>query len=140
MRVFLRLLIILIGMTVWGITKILFHGGGILEAGVIAAVTIWAANAVNKSFSKARVNLEFSNSLPSESQSLIEQKIRETEEGIYEFIAEEFETNSIDKGLWLRLFSECGGDETQAKVLYIKQRFEKLAVIERARIKEDYYK
>lgn len=85
-------------------------------------------------------DLEFSNSLPSESQSLIEQKIRETEEGIYEFIAEEFETDSIDKGLWLRLFSECGGDETQTKVLYIRQRFEKLAVIERARIKQEYYK
>ena len=48
------------------------------------------------------------------------------EEPIYATIAMELETGSTDKGLWTRLFAECSGDEKQMKVLYIKQRAERL--------------
>jgi S1-C subfamily serine protease len=46
MRVFYRLIIILIGVVVWSVVKSQLHGG-VIEAGIIAAVTLWAANAVN---------------------------------------------------------------------------------------------
>ncbi|MFZ5620684.1 MAG: DUF4328 domain-containing protein [Pseudomonadota bacterium] len=58
------------------------------------------------------------------------------EERIYEAIARELETGSIDKGLWIRLFAECNGDENRTKVLYIKQRAEKLIYNERSRLAE----
>ncbi|MCX5883133.1 MAG: hypothetical protein NTU74_15430 [Deltaproteobacteria bacterium] len=48
------------------------------------------------------------------------------EERIYAAIATELETGATDKGLWTRLFAECSGDEKQMKVLYIKQRAERL--------------
>lgn len=48
------------------------------------------------------------------------------EDRVYRQIAEELETGATDKGLWTRLFAECGGDEKQTKVLYIKQRAERL--------------
>lgn len=58
------------------------------------------------------------------------------EERIYAVIAKEFETGGEDKGLWTRLFSECGGDEIQTKVLYIKQRAERLISAERLRLEQ----
>jgi hypothetical protein len=48
------------------------------------------------------------------------------EERIYTAIASELEGGVADKGLWTRLFAECGGDEKQTKVLYIKQRAQRL--------------
>lgn len=48
------------------------------------------------------------------------------EDRIYASIAMELETGETDKGLWTRLFAECSGDEKQIKVLYIKQRAERL--------------
>ena len=48
------------------------------------------------------------------------------EDDVYDQIAKEFETGVADKGLWTRLFAECEGDERQTKVLYIKQRAERL--------------
>lgn len=53
------------------------------------------------------------------------------EEPIYATIAMELETGSTDKGLWTRLFAECSGDEQQIKILYIKQRAERLISAER---------
>jgi hypothetical protein len=52
---------------------------------------------------------------------------------IYAKIAKELETGSMIKGLWTRLYAECDGDEKRAKVLYIKQRAEKLIAAERLR-------
>ncbi len=54
-------------------------------------------------------------------------------DSIYAVVAEELETGKTDKGLWTRLFAECGGDEKQVKVLYIKRRAEKLLEAEMAR-------
>lgn len=56
------------------------------------------------------------------------------EDRVYAQIAEELETGIADKGLWTRLFAECSGDEKQTKVLYIKQRAERLIEAEKARI------
>ncbi len=55
------------------------------------------------------------------------------DERIYAGIAGELETGGIDKGLWTRLFAECDGDEKRTKVLYIRQRAERLIAAERAR-------
>jgi serine/threonine protein kinase len=52
------------------------------------------------------------------------------EERIYTAVAKELETGGVDKGLWTRLFAECSGDERQIKVLYIKQRAERLITAE----------
>ena len=52
---------------------------------------------------------------------------------IYAKIAKELETDSMTKGLWTRLYAECDGDETRTKVLYIRQRAEKLIAAERMR-------
>lgn len=58
------------------------------------------------------------------------------EDRIYRQIAEELETGATDKGLWTRLFAECSGDEKQTKVLYIKQRAERLISAERLRLEQ----
>lgn len=58
-------------------------------------------------------------------------------DAIYEEIAREMETGKTEKGLWTRLFAECSGDEQQTKVLYIKQRAEKLISAERARLEQE---
>ena len=42
---------------------------------------------------------------------------------IYEKISEEIDNNSINKGLWLKLFSENNGDTDKTKIQYIKERF-----------------
>lgn len=55
------------------------------------------------------------------------------DERSYAEIARELETGGIDKGLWTRLFAECDGDEKRTKVLYIRQRAERLIAAERAR-------
>ena len=55
------------------------------------------------------------------------------DERIYAGIAGELETGSMDKGLWTRLFAECDGDEKRTRVLYIRQRAERLIAAERAR-------
>lgn len=56
------------------------------------------------------------------------------EDHVYAEIAKELETGVADKGLWTRLFAECGGDEKQTKVLYIKVRAERLISSERLRL------
>lgn len=55
------------------------------------------------------------------------------EDGIYAIVAGELESGNTDKGLWTRLFAECGGDEKQTEVLYIKRRAEKLMAAESIR-------
>lgn len=58
------------------------------------------------------------------------------EDRVYRQIAEELETGATDKGLWTRLFAECGGDEKQTKVFYIKQRADRLVSAERQRLEQ----
>ena len=58
-------------------------------------------------------------------------------EAIYEKIAKEMDTGKTEKGLWIRLFAECNGDEQKTKVLYIKHRAEKLTSAEHARLEQE---
>lgn len=58
------------------------------------------------------------------------------EDLIYALIAEELEAGLPEKGLWTRLFAECGGDEKQTQVLYIKQRAQRLIAAECLRFKQ----
>lgn len=62
------------------------------------------------------------------------QEVGVDEDHIYASIARELETDAAQKGLWTKLFAECGGDEKQTKVLYIKQRAERLIYEERSRL------
>ena len=71
--------------------------------------------------------------VPPESQRTIPPPTIIDDERIYAEIARELETGGIDKGLWTRLFAECDGDEKRTKVLYIRQRAERLIAAERAR-------
>ncbi|GHU07457.1 hypothetical protein AGMMS50225_04410 [Betaproteobacteria bacterium] len=58
------------------------------------------------------------------------------EDRIYAVIASELEEGVANKGLWMRLFAECCGDEKQTKVLYIKQRADRLISAERWRLQQ----
>ena len=58
------------------------------------------------------------------------------EDAIYTAIAQELETGSTDKGIWIRVFAECDGDENQTKARYIKERAERLITAERARLEQ----
>jgi hypothetical protein len=77
---------------------------------------------------------QLSKPVPPENHSTIPLQAAIDEERVYAEIAKELETGVADKGLWTRLFAECGGDEKQTKVLYIKQRVERLIASERARL------
>jgi hypothetical protein len=48
------------------------------------------------------------------------------ENSLYETVAKELDTGDVQKGLWTKLYSECGGDETQVKVKYIQERIASL--------------
>jgi hypothetical protein len=48
------------------------------------------------------------------------------EEQVYAQIAKEIESGTVDQGLWTRLLAQTNGDEKRTKVLYIKQRAERL--------------
>jgi uncharacterized RDD family membrane protein YckC len=76
----------------------------------------------------------FTNAVPPENHIPIPLQPVADEEFVYAEIAKELETGVADKGLWTRLFAECGGDEKQMKVIYIKQRVERLIASERVRL------
>mgnify|MGYP003386793277 CR=1 FL=1 len=52
------------------------------------------------------------------------------EDQLYEQIAQELETNTLDKGLWTKAYAQAGGDDQQTRVLYIKARFSRLLAME----------
>ena len=54
------------------------------------------------------------------------------EDRLYAQIAQELDTNTVDKGLWTKAYAQAGGDDTQTRVLYIKVRFARLSEIEDA--------
>ena len=49
----------------------------------------------------------------------------------YDQVAREIATQQLDKGLWVRAFSETHGDETKAKAAYIGLRVKQLEAEER---------
>lgn len=83
-----------------------------------------------------KVTVESSRVGVTEHHSKIQQQTALDDERIYAIIGKELETGATDKGLWIRLFAECGGDEKQTKVLYIKQRAEQLISAERVRLEQ----
>jgi hypothetical protein len=89
------------------------------------------------SVSVASVATDFPNTVPSENHntSLIQTVL--DDERIYATIAKEFESGIADKGLWTRLFVECEGDERRTKVLYIRQRAERLLAVEKLRLERE---
>ena len=44
----------------------------------------------------------------------------------YDIVAEELRSRFIVDGLWVRAFSDAGGDEARAKAIYISHRVEQL--------------
>lgn len=60
------------------------------------------------------------------------------EDAIYRRIAEEFETGTTDVGLWTRVFAQCGGDERNTEVLYIRERAQRLILAELERLEQPH--
>ena len=60
--------------------------------------------------------------------------VQELEDRLYEQIAQELETNTVDKGVWTKAYAQSGGDDKQARVLYIQTRFARLFAMENARL------
>ena len=54
------------------------------------------------------------------------------EELLYAQIAQELDTNTVDKGLWTKMYVQAGGDDQQTRVLYIKARLARLVAMEAA--------
>src|ERR1035437_7831072 len=55
----------------------------------------------------------------------------------YDIVAEEFRSHTLVDGLWIRAFSESGGDEQKARALYIGHRVEQLKAQELAEIAKE---
>lgn len=58
------------------------------------------------------------------------------EDAVYATVAAELESGNTDKGLWIRIYAECDGDEQKTKIAYIRQRAERLLAMERGRLEE----
>jgi hypothetical protein len=58
------------------------------------------------------------------------------EDWAYEKVGEELESNKPDKAAWTKAFAQSGGDEKQIKVLYIKQRVEKLIALAKEELRK----
>jgi len=91
--------------------------------------------AMKPSDTQTVVQKEFTREIASPSVFLDQPNVVE-ENGIYSLIAHELETNAVDKGLWTRLFAECDGDEQRIKVLYIKQRAERLFSVAKTKLEQ----
>lgn len=49
-----------------------------------------------------------------------------SDDAFYQQAYEELENGQMDKALWAKIFSQCGGNENKAKALYIRSRVELL--------------
>lgn len=54
------------------------------------------------------------------------------EDRLYAQIAQELDTDTVDKALWTKAYAQAGGDDQQTRVLYIKARFARLLMKEDA--------
>ncbi len=73
------------------------------------------------------------NSTPSSTEQKVSDSVVSvlSEEEIYAKIASELDTpGELDKALWIRLFAENNGDETQTKVQYIRVRVQKIKAMQ----------
>jgi len=76
------------------------------------------------------------NVTPSELQGGNLEEIALSEEDLFEIIANELESGNAQKGLWIKLYSQCGGDETQTKVKYIGERIAQLRDLENQKLQK----
>ena len=74
------------------------------------------------------------NALPAIAIESSRQTMLEVGDQLYEQIAQEVETNAVDKGIWTRAFAQSDGDDKRTRVAYIKARFEKLMAAETASV------
>lgn len=74
------------------------------------------------------------NAMPTVAIEASQQSMQEIEDRLYEQIAQEIETNAVDKAIWTKAFAQSGGDDKLTRVVYIKARFEKLMAVETARL------
>lgn len=74
------------------------------------------------------------NAMPSIAIESSQQTMQEIEDRLYEQIAQEIETNAVDKAIWTKAFAQSGGDDKQTRVAYIKTRFDRLMAAETARL------
>lgn len=76
---------------------------------------------------------------PQSTGSTVSNSPTDDSEAFFALVAQELESGgNLDKGLWTRLLVECAGDETQTKVLYIKQRVERLTLAENERLRNQF--
>lgn len=90
----------------------------------------------NSSMSAVSMESYSSDKAPPKNHAVSPTNASVDEERIYADIAKELEDGTADKGLWTRVFAECGGDDKQTKVLYIRQRAERLISAEREALTE----
>ena len=74
------------------------------------------------------------NAMPAIAIEPSQQTAQEIENRLYEQIAQEIETNTVDKAIWTRVYAQTSGDEKQTRVAYIKARLEKLMAAENAKL------
>lgn len=67
-----------------------------------------------------------------EKRKMAQGKTDMLEERGYAQIAQELDTNMVDKALWTKAYAQAGGDEKQTRVFYIKARFARLRDIKDA--------
>jgi len=107
----------------------------IVPAIVAAGYITWLKNRT-KYGAVVPIEVDFTKTVPPVNYSSIPLQTVIDEERVYAEIAQELETGIVDKGLWTRLFAESGGDDKQTKVLYIKQRSERLITAEHLRLEQ----
>lgn len=108
----------------------------LLSRSTSVVVSVVPARSQAAYLSAVPVVSNFSKAVPPESHSTMPLQTTVDEEPIYAEISNELETGVADKGLWTRLFAECGGDEKQTKVLYIQARVKRLVAAERLRLEQ----
>ncbi len=74
------------------------------------------------------------NAMPGNAIESDQKSMQEIEDRLYEQIAQEIETNAVDKAIWTKAFAQAGGDDKQTRVAYIKARFEKLMAAEKVKL------
>jgi len=60
---------------------------------------------------------------------------RLSEEAIYELVADELKRGQRREGLWVKAYSQAGGDETKAKAMYIELR--KQSILDEMAVNQD---
>jgi len=77
------------------------------------------------------------NNVLSKKPNLVGVDMNTLEDWAYERVAEELETNAMEKGTWTKAYAMSGGDEKETKLVYIKLRVEKLIAQESIRLEQE---